>query len=35
MHYVGREAGEADPTFLALLAVPISIVTAITLYLMM
>ena len=35
MNYVNHEAGEADPTILAIMAVPIAIVTAITLYLIM
>ena len=35
MNYLNREAGEADPTILAIMAVPIAIVTAITLYIMM
>ena len=35
LYYTNREAGEADPTLLAIMAVPISIVTAIRLYPMM
>ena len=35
MHYSSREAGEADATILAMMAVPISIATVIALYLML